>query len=181
MAAEAAVMESTAPILDPMAQTALRTLKDIVVPAPASWMPQTWGWAILAMILLAGLLVALVSAIRRFQANAYRREALRMLDGIGGRVRDPLTRMQALEELASLLKRTALAAWPRQDVAALSGNNWADFLREQGDDEAGHALERLVDDLEYHSLEVRAGLPDDVCDDLVKATRKWIEHHHVPA
>jgi hypothetical protein len=180
MATEEAVMEPTAPVLDPIAQTALRTLKDIVVPSPVSWMPQTWGWKLLASILVACVLVALVLAIRRFRANAYRREALRMLDEIDARIHDPLLRTQALEDLASVLKRTALAAWPRQKVAALSGNTWADFLQEQGDDEASHALARLVDDLEYHFPELSTTLPNDVCNGLVEAARRWIERHHVP-
>jgi hypothetical protein len=181
MAAEETVMDPSAPVLDPVAQTALRTLKEIVIPAPVSWTPQAWGWGLLASVLLAGVLVALILAIRRFRANAYRREALRMLDEIDRRLRDPLTRTQALGDLAFLLKRTALAAWPRQSVAALSGNAWANFLQEQCDVEAGHALERLVDDFEYRSTEVRTGLPTNVCDALVEAARRWIERHHVSA
>ena len=174
-------MEPAAPVLDPMAQTALRSLKDIAVPAPVSWMPQTWGWALLGFLLLAGLLAALLLRLRRYRADAYRREALRRLAEIEKRIPDPLSRRQALGDLASLLKRTALAAWPRREVARLSGEEWADFLHGHGNENAGHALERLVDDLEYHGNDVVGTLPSNVCDDMVRAARTWIDRHHVSA
>jgi len=43
--------------LDPMTETALRSLHDIAVPPHVSWLPQTWGWAALAVLLGIAVLV----------------------------------------------------------------------------------------------------------------------------
>ncbi len=87
-------------------------------PPPVSMMPQTWGWGFLAMV--AGILAVLsiVYFYRRWCANAYRRSALGALEQAHG----------APEEIAAILRRTALAAFPRKDVAGLTGADWLRFL-----------------------------------------------------
>ncbi|MGO6678735.1 DUF4381 domain-containing protein [Rhizobium leguminosarum] len=167
--------------LDPMTETALRSLHDIVVPAPVSWWPQTWGWALVAALLALAVLIVLLRWIRRYRANAYRREALALLEGVADRLRHPATRPDAIQDLAEVLKRTALAAWPRGQVASLSGDGWVRFLDAHDEDGTGETLERLLDDFEYHRAEIVADLPSNVCGDLVIAARKWIEQHHVSA
>ncbi len=174
-------MEPSAPILDPMAETALRSLKDIAVPAPISWMPQTWGWALLGLVLIAVVLVVLLRWLRRYRTNAYRREALSMLTEINVGLRDQHTRPQAIAELTSLLKRTALGAWPRREVADLSGEKWAAFLATHMHNETGKILGELVNDFEYRNEEDTRNLPSRACDDLIYAGRDWIEQHHVSA
>jgi len=167
--------------LDPVAEAALRSLRDIALPQPVSWMPQTWGWALLAGLLVVAILVALFAWIRRYRRNAYRREALRLLDDIVVDIRNPSRRERGIHALTELLKRTALAAWPRSDVAALSGAAWARFLDERDHSRAATALARLLDDFEYHDRSVVAGLPSNVADDLVLRSRRWIARHHVSA
>ncbi len=174
-------MEPPAPILDPMAETALRSIKDIVEPSPISWMPQTWGWALLGLILLAALLIVLLKWMQRYRANAYRREALSMLAEIDHRLRDRRTGPQAIADLTSLLKRTALSAWPRKDVADLSGAKWAAFLAIQMPNETSQSLEKLVNDFEYRNRDDVESLSSHACDDLIHTVRNWIERHHVSA
>ncbi|MDU0311082.1 DUF4381 domain-containing protein [Rhizobium sp. 10PS4] len=173
-------MEATAR-LDPTMEAALRSLHDIAMPEPVSWMPQTWGWAVLATALLVMLVLAGFRWVLRYRANAYRREALALLVVIEERLRRPETRRDGIRELGEVLKRTALAAWPRDEVAALSGESWVLFLDAHNDDKAGHAIQQLLDDFEYHGAEVVADLPSNVCGDLVIAARNWIERHHVSA
>lgn len=55
---------------------ALSGLADIAVPEPVSWFPHTWGWWVIAGILLAGASVLAIRWARRYLANRYRREAL---------------------------------------------------------------------------------------------------------
>ncbi|NYT32753.1 DUF4381 domain-containing protein [Rhizobium sp. WYCCWR 11128] len=167
--------------LDPMTDMALRSLHDIVVPAPVSWWPQAWGWTLVAALLAFAALLVLLRWIRRHRCNAYKREALTLLEGVANRLRHPATRPDAIRDLAEVLKRTALAAWPREEVASLSGDGWVRFLDAHDQDGAGDTLERLLDDFEYHGAEIVAGLPSNVCGDLVIAARKWIEQHHVSA
>ena len=167
------------PKLDPMTEMALRSLHDIAVPAPVSWMPQTWGWAALAVLLAAFLLALLLRAYLRYRRNAYRREALQELGQIETAMRDPARRGPAIRSLAELLKRTALAAWPRGSVAPLSGSGWAQFLERSGTSE--DALARVLDDAEYRSDEAVPALPSGGTEEAIAAARRWIETHHVPA
>lgn len=164
--------------LDPMTETALRSLHDIAVPPPISWLPQTWGWALLAGLLGILLLCAFLVWLRRYRRNAYRREALRFLDGISRDIRNPMTREKGVHELTELLKRTALAAWPRRDVAGLTGQAWVERVNSP---KADNALTRLLDDLEYHDSAAIAALPSDSADDLLLKSRRWIRGHHVSA
>lgn len=133
-------------------------------PPPVSMMPQTWGWAGLAM-LLAIFLVWLVWRLwRHRQSNAYRRAALAELDRAGD---DPAA-------IARLLRRTALAVWPRESVASLTGEAWLDFLSRTGGDafagEAGQILLRAP-----WRREARRS------PELRHAAAHWIRHHRAEA
>ncbi len=165
---------------DPITEAALRSLHDIATPPPVAWWPQTWGWALVALLVVAALCLWLLARVRRYQREAYRREALRLLDEIEPKLRQPITRKQAVEDLAEILKRTALVSWPRGDVASLSGSAWVRFLDHHDEDGSAHALERLLDDLEYTPAGTE-GFSSNICSDLIVAARTWIERHNVSA
>lgn len=169
------------PKLDPTTEIALRTLKDIATPTPVSWMPQTWGWLAVASFFLAIVLLWCARAYRRWKRNAYRREALKLLDEIEVDLRSPDARGQAVNRLTELVKRTALAAWPRKDVAAITGRDWIRFLRAHDTGGIGRALEIVFDDIEYQGERTVRNLTPDVVDNLARGVRRWIEEHHVSA
>ena len=163
----------------------LATLADIVQPAPPSWMPQTIGWPVAGALLLAWLAWVGWRGWRRYRANRYRREALAALSRMQGALReaDPARRATALRDAAVLLKRTALAAWPRGQVASLAGAQWADFLRTHAGraGEAAALLATLVQDAEYRADAVLAAQwPAERADAVGGACRRWIADHHVP-
>ncbi len=164
--------------LDPMTETALRSLHDIALPEPISWLPQTWGWVALAELLVIALLSAFLIWLRHYRRNAYRREALHLLDAIEADIRNQTSREKGVHELSELLKRTALAAWPRGDVASLTGRAWIERLNANGGD---GALAVLLDDLEYHNGTDIAALPAETTDELILNSRRWIRRHHVSA
>jgi len=60
---------------------------------------------------------------RRWLANRYRREALALMDDIMAE-----DGPDAAREAAILVKRTALAVFPRTRVASITGDQWAEFL-----------------------------------------------------
>ncbi|MGI6853317.1 DUF4381 domain-containing protein [Mesorhizobium sp. 1B3] len=90
-------------------------------PPPVSMTPQTWGWAVVALILLAACTVGAIHIWRRYEANAYRRHAVKELEAARG---DPAA-------IAAILRRTALVAYPRREVAGLAGDDWLHFLDSQ--------------------------------------------------
>lgn len=167
---------------DPLTRLALENLADIAIPPPVSWMPQTWGWALLALVAAALLILAVWRWHRRRVANRYRREALADLARIEQALGDVAGRAQALEAMPELLKRVALAAWPRDAVASLSGADWLAFLRKHGGAQSfpGQAA-KLLDDLEYHSMKTRTSVSESDALMFAASVRRWIEGHVVSA
>lgn len=174
-------MDQSAPGPDPLTRLALEKLNDIALPVPVSWMPQTWGWLALALLLLALIAWALWRRHRRHVANRYRREALAEL----ARLEMSLAgdgRAQAIAGIAELLKRVALTAWPRNVTAPLSGKAWLDFLkRHDGANLAAPPASRLLDDLEYHPPGELAVIAESDARHFAEEARRWIERHHVSA
>lgn len=164
--------------LDPLTKVALQSLKDIAVPQPVSWLPQTWGWALVAVLFALAVVAILIRRVRLYRANAYRREALGLLGAIEDKLKNPDERDQALRDLAEVLKRTALAGWGRADVAALSGAAWVAFLEEHGDGRGGLGLAALLDDGEYRD---GSGAVTPASDEILSSARNWIRRHHVSA
>jgi hypothetical protein len=109
----------------------LENLRDLALPAPVPWWPPAPGWWILAAGLVAAGLVAAWRSWCRYRANAYRREARRQLDAIARRV-DAGLLAETSADIAAVLKRTALAAFPRAEVASLTGSAWLTFLDRTG-------------------------------------------------
>jgi len=105
----------------------LDRMAGLEVPAPVSYWPQTIGWAVLAALVVVAVGMWAWWQWRRWRENAYRRAALRALRTIELREDD-----ETATELALLLRRTALAAYPRRQVAGLYGREWLAFLDRTG-------------------------------------------------
>lgn len=175
-------MVDASPPLDAATSAALEKLADLAIPAPVSWAPQTWGWAALAMAVLALGVWVFVRWRRDREANRYRSEALAELARLEARLNDAATRAEALAAMPPLLKRVALAAWPRPEVALLAGQRWVDFLRAHGGGAAfPDAVARFLDDVEYRSAQALAAVSADDAQAFARAVRGWIEWHHVSA
>lgn len=139
----------------------LAGLRGFYEPPPPSWMPQTAGWYVTFVVI--ALLLAWVwwRQYRRWRRNRYRREALRELETI---------ETQAIPEL---MKRVALAAWPRTAVASLSGDSWIHFVEASG----GSADVQPLLLMNYGD----ARLTGEEEQKARAAAADWIEHHHVHA
>jgi len=166
---------STAAEVQAMNETgSLQNLNDIVVPAAVPWWPPAPGWYVLAAGLAMVLAVVLIRWLRARRRNLYRRLALRELAGIR---QDPSD--QTLLTLPQLLKRTALAAWPRDRVAALSGAEWHRFLDESAGMDlfqsgAGEVLDRLAYPLSPARLP-----PQRESSRLLDAAEHWLKNHDI--
>jgi hypothetical protein len=174
-------MAEPAPTLDPSVRAALAKLADIVTPSPPSLVPQTWGWAALAAVLVALAVWAVVRRHRHREANRYRVEALEELARLETAIGDPSGRPDALAAIPPLLKRVALAAWPRDRVAALTQSRWVHFVGSSEGTPIAEPLRRLLDDAEYRRPDALAALSADDARTCVRVARHWIESHRVPA
>lgn len=157
----------------------LAQLADVAQPPPPPWTPQTVGWEVLA-VLLAGVALWLASrALRRYWRNRYRRDALAELKRLELQWKKDERGTPVLVALPVLLKRCALAAWPRAQVAGLNGEAWARFIVAH----AGHAthgaqaLAPLVRELEYRDREALARVSAHDVEVLLEASRQWVQGH----
>lgn len=157
----------------------LDQLRELPLPAAVPYWPETWGWAVLAIVLLAGGAWAAAVIWRRRHRNLYRRQALEALGRLAqAAAGDPL----AARGLPALLKRTALAARPadgRAAVASLSGEAWMRYLERDvptGFPEHAPELMRL---LAYAPDDAVRGLDGATLSQLIRASRDWVVKHHV--
>ncbi len=102
----------------------LRDVHDVIQP---SFFPPAVGWWIL-LIGIIGIILIGWGWYRLYYMSS-KKYAQRVLRGIF-RKRLPTTALGV--ELGKLLKRVALIRFPREDVAKLSGEAWADFLCRTG-------------------------------------------------
>lgn len=168
------------PSVDPGLAAALRGLADIALPPDVSMLPQTWAWAVLAALLLLAIAAALWRWLRYREANRYRREALGELRRIEKDIRTAKGRGDALAALSALLKRTALAVWPRETVANLSGRGWTGFLDgHSGGPVFPAASAHFFEEAEYRGSAALASVPEAEAQAHLAAARHWIEAHHV--
>ena len=156
----------------------LENLHEILLPEPVNWMPQTIGWyVVLGLVLLvAGWWV--YRSLRRFRKNRYRRLVLAELAVIEGELQQPERRVKALAEIPVLLKWTALVAFPRVEVAELSGGRWLAFLdKTMGGKEFTEGVGRLLPELAYAPKPRIELLSDESIGNLLQLTRRWIKVH----
>ena len=102
-----------------MQQPSLDKLNDIVEPGSASWWLPSWPAIAIAVALLAGIALFIFWLVRRRQQSRARKAAIKQLQQ---------DRNMSIEELTILLKRTALAYYPRELVAEKHGRQWIRFL-----------------------------------------------------
>lgn len=164
---------SAPPLPEAFGNYALGDFVEVVAPSPINWLPQTAGWKWVGIVLLAAALYKGGKYLARWYRNRYRREAaarIRALPGPG----DP---SGLVSELNRLLKLTTLAAWPREEVARLSGEEWVNFLNRQ-------CPAPPFDDQQCRLLATGAycpAVPDAAArDGLLEASLAWVEQHRDP-
>jgi Ca-activated chloride channel family protein len=149
-------------------------LIDFPLPKEVSLLPQTWESRVAIALLLATAIAAMWHLVHRRRANRYRREALAELDRL--RRSGFAARPELLSRLTVLVRRTALAAFPREQVAPLVGPAWLSFLdRSYDGKEFSQGVGRLLASGPYQPIP----LDEAELQSLVGLIRRWIKVHHV--
>ncbi|MHA2811843.1 DUF4381 domain-containing protein [Vibrio campbellii] len=148
----------------------LTNLAEVGGPETISWLPNAPGWFVLLGILLCFITFRLFLRVKRYFANIYRRAALQELHCL-----------QHLElgssRLPQLLRRTALYAFPREEVAPLIGQDWEKWLDSHcPGSQFSTQYSGLLATLAYSG---GRGLSDLKSQECFKAVRHWIQHHEV--
>ncbi len=140
-------------------------LKELPLPEPVSWMPQTVGWLFLAIAAIAAVAYFGWRRWQAYQADQYRRDALARLKQMNA---------GQLQGLPELLRLAALSAGPRKEVASLRGADWINWLNARVDqpifDEADSAT---LDTLAY----TKTNIAPEQAHHLLDASENWLRGH----
>jgi len=136
-------------------QYSLSNLRDIVLPhAPGLWPLAPGAWVAMG-ILAAVLLVICWLWLTSHKRNAYRRAGQLLLNNV-----------KTVHDISVLLKRVALAVFPREQVASLYGIDWVDFLKQ------------TCPESHFSETDLTAS-SDEADNELIKQAGYWIRHHRV--
>jgi Ca-activated chloride channel family protein len=150
-------------------------LIDIPLPPEVSLWPQTWTFRITIAVVVAAVVVAAWWAIRHWWTNRYRREALAELSDIENAHDSGTAENGLAADLALLVRRTALAAFPREQVAALAGPTWLSFLdHTYGGTEFSQGCGRVLESAPYQPPQANMNGSRA----LIELVRRWIKVHH---
>lgn len=150
-----------------LAKLGLIELLDLLEPVPdppsVSMWPQTGGWIVVCGVLVVTGAWLVWRIVRNRRANAYRRAALREIELAGDEV----------AALAGILRRTALAAFPRAEVAGLYGEAWLAFLdRSYG----GNAFQEGPG----RAFALAPYVPSRAEEPLAPLASEWVRRHRPP-
>jgi len=140
----------------PQDPASLQNLRDIAVPEPPPlWPPAPGVWVLLIIVL--AVLIALALWWRRARTrNAYRRAGLALLKNA-----------RTVRDVNIIVKRVALAAFPRSTVAPLWGDEWVAFL----DGTCSRVRFASLDETEAEA---------EASSKLQSTAGAWIRHHRAP-
>jgi hypothetical protein len=184
----------------------IEQLKEIALPAPVSYAPQTWGWWVLLAVLVVTVLLLSARRYLQWRRDRYRREALVRLAQLQKRSDD----LSALRELPELLKRTAISMpitspvgaglpatgplrhavfwWPSslasqllQDPGALGNDDWQAFLQRHSKEPLPANFSQQLSQLAYAPDAVLRAMPNEQRQQLFNTCKTWVERHHVAA
>jgi len=159
----------------PNASDPLQDLRDVHLPDPISWWPPAFGWwMILGLLIIVGSLIIWAWVYR--QRTRPRRLALAKLREVKLQYAAHSDDQWAITQLSHLIRRVALAMFPRSHVAGLSGQSWLQFLDTTGhtnqfSDGPGQAL--CSDPYQSHGHRAVS--------DLMPLIERWIQQAQVPS
>lgn len=154
-------------------------LQDLPLPAAVSYLPQTWGWLALLLLLLGVGLYYAGRSLYRWRRNRYRRAALAEFSRLQLALTEPAQTVAALRQLPELLKRTALSMPNPPAVASFSGQAWQQFLQASSPTRLPDDFARQLALLAYAPQEQLRSLPPAHISQLLSSSRLWLEQHHV--
>lgn len=158
------------------AAAALDGLRGYHLPDGVSWWPPASGWWLLFGVMLVVIVGLAWLGLQRWRRQAAARQAMRELAQLRRQLEAGEDQAELIRRLSRLLRRFALASYPNQPVAGLTGEPWLTFLDRYGGD--GRFLRgpgRLLAEAPYRPV-----VPTAV-GELVALVSDWIQRNREPA
>lgn len=148
----------------------LADLGPLQEPDPVAFHFDTIGWKILFACLVIFLGVLLFRQLRAYRQRAYRRDALRTLNGfqLGSQ-----TAQAIILNASVLLKTVAIKSYGRTNVASLYGKEWLEFLDSKLSQKEFANKQALFQQAVY----TQHSISDEELRDFLQSTKKWIHGH----
>ncbi|MGL5742299.1 MAG: DUF4381 domain-containing protein [Legionella sp.] len=154
---------------DPLVQ-----LKDIHIPAPIGWWPLAPGWyAVIALVLLLAIICA-YHLYNKYRHALAKKQALVLLTHYQKDHEKELNVALTSARISELLRRVALAYYPREQVASLHGEEWLKFLNDTGKEVDFNAVNGMLLDAPFKTGETMDLNP------LFHTAHLWIKQRSVP-
>lgn len=155
-------------------QDLLHQLHDIHLPTPIGAWPLAPGWYVLVGVVLAGVLWASIWGWRHHRHGRMKRSALSILARYERAYCPMMDTQSTSAALNELLKRVALAYFPRERVAQLYGRDWLIFLNETSQNLDFLSQEEVLLVCPYHKELAKDLRP------LCELVRRWIQQRRIP-
>ena len=148
----------------------LPQLKDIHLPGSPDMWPLALGWWILLAVLL-GLVFWFILVVKKYLNNQkHKRMLFEELAQLERKLKASPNKTH-VTEINILLRRLALAYYPNEKVASLTGCDWLKFLDESGNTEKfSKGAGRILIDAPYRSGE----LENYNGDEFIPLIRNWV-------
>lgn len=117
------------PFEKPWGNYLLDKIIEVGAPDSISWLPETWGWLLVASYLLFRLARYGYRQYRRYQHNIYRRQATLWLAENDAFLTTSDNSM--VNQLPALIRKVASVPFERKNISHLSGKEWDTFLDAQ--------------------------------------------------
>ena len=158
---------------DPRSQE-LAQLRDIHLPEAIGWWPPAYGWCLLVVLLIVGLVIVGVFLRRCYLNGRVLRQALRLLADYRQEYEENSNSELSASRVSELLKRVALVRFPRAEVASLQGESWILFLNNTSRGLDFNSVRKELLEIPYQ--------PPKECElhVLFDMARKWIRQRRAP-
>ncbi len=157
---------------DPLSNTAL-PIEDIITPESVDVWPLAIGWWLLLALSIALIIGFFITRQKYKKKWEYRKQALALLEkGFKEWEVKKSTTEETCQNLLTLLKRTAMTAYPDQNISSLHGEAWLTFLNSRTPSPLfNKALQDIICTQQYQR-QITADIS------LLKSTcEQWIKQH----
>lgn len=151
----------------------LNELVETEAPSDISWWPETVGWKILFIGLIAFIAYKAYQSWQTYKRNAYRREALAWLKQLP--TYDAILPASIYRQLPALLRKTALSAFDRTEISLLSKQPWERWLDQQCD--KTHFVDNCPTLLHCLAYDPQSCISQAQMKTLLTEITLWIKYH----